>query len=313
LFQYTSVYDANGITAAGIFPALLANLSRLENFSLVALGLISVLVENNDNACQLILSNCLTPLILSPDIVCYEELIDCISQGTKEHLTKTFTEIFNRKLVQKTQTTVLQFFLKILRSWKSISDALVQAISTSNLVKYTLEALLFVDDDEFYVKTCLDIISSYGSCCHRITTEDGGVLESFIPCIKKHRAHWNVLLPCLSEIIKTLDVDLHSKVPSDLISVLLSLEICEEVMTCVLGICDRTLTLDDTQFLQHLVDNDLLTFLTSALCMKLKLRSNGEVINLLQRIMRADEKYFAIVTSSNLPRSVNRTVMKGFL
>jgi hypothetical protein len=189
------------------------------------------------------------------------------------------------------------------------------------LLQFTL-GIFFSSDDISSQKACLHIISAYRytfSCILVHTeAEDWSVLESFIPCIKKHRAHWNVLLPCLSEIIKTLAVDRHSRVPSDLISVLLSLEICREVMTCVLGICevviefclvndDETDSVFGKEFLQHLVDNGLLTFLTSAL--DLKKISPSVLSELLLQIVEVDEKYLEAVTSLELPADVLQQIL----
>jgi hypothetical protein len=320
LYQYSTAFKADGIITSGLFPTFLANLSRLKHLSAEALGLISTIVEDNDDASQQIISNCLTQLILSPDIICYEELVGMISKGPTSHLVITFTDIFHRNLNHKTQSNVLRMFRMMLRSKHEISINALQAISDSNLLKYTLHELLSaierthdnVDQYGAYASfemICLDIISSYGILCHRITT-DAMVLGSFIPCLKKQIPKWSLLLICLAQIIKTL-TDLHLTVPSDLISALLSLDISEDLLSCIVEICDRTLALNDDLFLQHLVDNGLLTFLTSTLGLKLK--SKVAAVAILQRVMRSDEKYLEMVSCLSLPRSVSRIIMKGFL
>jgi hypothetical protein len=144
-------------------------------------------------------------------------------------------------------------------------------------------------------KACFHVISLYCLCCqNQKFTPDESVLESFIPCLKKYPS---VLLPCLAEILKKLP-NLHSLIPSNLVPLLLSMKINKLLSQCVLEITNRTLTLRDKEFLQYLVDNGLLPFLSSSL--KLKQILPSVLSKLIQRIVKIDEKYLESITTLEL-------------
>jgi hypothetical protein len=271
------VYQHCGVSLlleAGIIPASLPSISCLDKPSRLA-GFVVLLAQYNDDACQFILTNCLAQLILYTESHFSSFLNHIISKGTISQLSTAFSDIFARKMNQKTQMEMLQFFGELWLSHDT-SDIMLQAMSNSNFLKFPLEVMRLNYDDRSQ-SLCLKIISSYGSCCHKTTT-DASVLESFIPCIIKYRSYWDVLLPCVAQIINNIP-NPTKDIPSDLVSLLLSLEICEDLLRCVLEICQEILERGDDQFLQLLVDNGLLSFLISA--SESDLKSSCQAFNLL--------------------------------
>jgi hypothetical protein len=320
--------DINYFLDTGALPTVVS-LLRHSDIPNCAAELLMILASRNQDVCKIIYPTCFTEILLNHQNTSGNDLFLFLSQVVDLGLSANFLEIFGDKLDPESQLVVLDLALKIVVVAKeddSEDDSVGESedeeeLGELKLLQFTL-GIFFSSDDISSQKACLHIISAYRytfSCILVHTeAEDWSVLESFIPCIKKHRAHWNVLLPCLSEIIKTLAVDRHSRVPSDLISVLLSLEICREVMTCVLGICevviefclvddDETDSVFGKEFLQHLVDNGLLTFLTSAL--DLKKISPSVLSELLLQIVEVDEKYLEAVTSLELPADVLQQIL----
>jgi hypothetical protein len=91
-------------------------------------------------------------------------------------------------------------------------------------------------DDGWVCEGCLDAISAYGSCCCNITIPDAtwtSVLTSFISCLQHSQYESKILSSSLMESLRTFPNFLW------LVSQLLSLQVSQEVMDCVL-ICESS-------------------------------------------------------------------------
>jgi hypothetical protein len=273
-----------------------------------ALDLIYELAQTYDDACQFVISNCLTQLMLHPDAKEYiEDLILVLSKGTTTQLTVAFSSLLAN---EQSRWKVFPLFSEIV-SDVNITDEGLQAIKNSNLLKFVLEDLLNRDALSLiagpalsFEKDCFEIILSW---CNRYYF-DSNILDTFIPFLPLLKSHWKILLPRIKEM------SISSLHHADLVPMLLSLEMCPEVLSCVIRITERSLSPGNLELLQHFVDCGILTFLASSLKSKANQPSSPEgVINLLQRIMLTDKRYVEMVVSLNLPRSINRVVMKGFI
>jgi hypothetical protein len=283
--------------------ALSAFIPILSDSNSAASTLLSYLAVNDDKISEFLYSHSLLSQVILRHIHIDNSVLDkLLSNASSSQVTAAFSDICSHKCQWKTTTlSTVSCLIRRISRRRNVQTSVLQAIANSNLLKFTIEELFASDGEFHFAKYSLDIISDYAFCCHRIIT-NSNVFESFIPCLKKHRFSWEVLLPCVAEIIQTLP-DLHSTLPLDLIPYLLSLECCEEVCKCVLRITSRTLSLHDHQFLQHLVDNGLLTFLSSSL--KLKEITRSVLSRLINRILQIDEKYLEAITALELVPSAS--------
>jgi hypothetical protein len=339
LVEYSSQVDARLPTE--LLPSLLPFLSpgtteEMEEMRGDAMQLIFFLVDmedavgGGDAVCQFLYSNCLIPLILNPESQFYS-LARILSKGTIPQLTETFSAL----LSTPRSRLKAAFPFSLILTDVNLSSDVWQAIQNSNLLEHLFEDLLAMARgsdtnsngslspvaqaacrdprvEETYLETIVAYCKNCSLVCH---LPPSSLLQPFIshlPSLKLN--HQRVLLRCLWKIVMASPT-LPATVPSELAPMLFSLEISEEVVSCVMAITEPSLSLGDLEFLQRLVDSGLLLFLTSALKSRLKfdLISADSVMELLHLVMRSDERYVEIVASLGLPRSLNRTVMKGFI
>jgi hypothetical protein len=268
--EYSDRNKPNDFLSTGALSALIPILfdPDSDNCSIATRFLYSLALQHNEVS-NILFSDChcLSQMILNYEYVKPVVILMFLSKAPISRVSKAFSDIFSHKSKHQTHLKVSSLIQLISRS-NNFKRIVLQTIINSNLLKFTLEELYTSLGEIDSTEKSFEIISSYGFCCstQRIIP-DPNVLQFFIPCLKRNPYIWEGLLPCLADIIKTIP-ELYSTVPLDLVPLLLSLETSEELCKYVLEIANRALTLHDQKFLQHLVDNGLLTFLSSSLKLK---------------------------------------------
>jgi hypothetical protein len=239
-----------------------------------AMELIFSLVDADDSdgvVCQILCSDYLTQIILSSECQ-YHSLEMIFSKGTVSQLTAAFSDLLS------TPASRLQAIFPISTILRDVTltSEVLQAFRNSNLLEVLFEDLIAnpqgSDPNQPSLSpvsraACLDpylaTIIAYCDCFPLSPT----LLEPFVASFPSlDQNHKIVLLRCLTKIITAFPgPNLHTMVPSDLAPLLFSQEICVDLVRCAMGLTEKTLSLDDLEYLQHLIDYGLLPFLSSLL------------------------------------------------
>lgn len=246
--------------------------------------LIFSLASDSEDAYQFVLLNGFTKLFCSLMFSTHFELMKVfLSKASMPQIMAAFSHSFSTKYRRR----ALHSFLGILQT-KNFTESQLLMIKNLNILKYALEDLIAVGPaplresyyDPLFQEICLDIISFY---CNTFV-DDPSILEELILSIPSLQPHWGVLLPCVTKMVTNFP-HLQGMVPLNLIPMLLSLENCQEVFACVSEITERCLSLGDLEFLQHLLDSGLLSYLHSSLKSKhIRKASSAAISDLCSRV-----------------------------
>lgn len=240
----------------------------------------------------------------------FENLNDLLSMTSYSDLVDCLSLLFRHQLFITNHDINLRVYYVMSKLIEIMNITSLQAIADSNLIPLTVREIITSNSREglqYYRK----ILSSFGRGCTNITV-NGEIFRTFT-CLEWTSHHHDVILPCLAEMVKTVS-NLNLLIPSGLVSKLVQLDKTDELMICIFVLTERTLKDDNTEFLQHLIDNGLIMFFITSLNSgpKNKKKYSKHIVELLQSIMRYDDKYYTLISSLALTPAMKRTILTGF-
>lgn len=245
------------------------------------------------------------------------ELRDFIPRGSRTQLITSFREALSHPKVADTSRSEARYsvyssFLIILLQVRHFPNYVLQAVIDAGVIESVL-SLMSSNTDLPTHETCRNILISFGACCSQIKLDSNlfSAFTSFCPRGPRRKTDMNIVYDCIRQLIGCTDQSII--IPSGIISMLLSQEISEELLSCVLNFTIETLSVSTRTegFLDHLIDSGLISFFVSALKSRHRLESStaDAVISCLQKIRKLNSRYLKIIQDHKLPRLLEPVIM----